>query len=50
MMYINFILSKAVPVSVIDALEASKIATALTHSFKTNTPVFFDEEGEPILA
>ncbi|KIR28130.1 hypothetical protein I309_03127, partial [Cryptococcus deuterogattii LA55] len=42
--------NKPVPVSVIDALEASKIATALTHSFKTNTPVFFDEEGEPILA
>lgn len=42
--------NKPLPVNAIDALEASKIATALTHSFKTNTPVFFDDEGEPILA
>ncbi|WWC65496.1 uncharacterized protein I303_108114 [Kwoniella dejecticola CBS 10117] len=40
---------KAVPVSVEDAFQASQIAVALTHSFRTQRPVFFDDEGQPIL-
>lgn len=32
-----------------DAFEAGKIVTALQHSFRTRLPVFFDDEGFPIL-
>lgn len=32
-----------------DAYEAGKIAIALQHSFRTGEPVYFDEEGQPIL-
>ncbi|CAK7231767.1 hypothetical protein SBRCBS47491_008040 [Sporothrix bragantina] len=32
-----------------DAYEASKIVTALQHSFRTGKPVYFDDEGRPIL-
>ncbi|WVQ89386.1 hypothetical protein IAS59_003143 [Cryptococcus gattii] len=32
-----------------DALEASKIATALQYSFRNRVPVEFDDEGEPIM-
>jgi myo-inositol 2-dehydrogenase/D-chiro-inositol 1-dehydrogenase len=32
-----------------DALEASKIAAALTHSFRSGHPVYFDDVGEAIL-
>ncbi|WWC60052.1 uncharacterized protein I303_102615 [Kwoniella dejecticola CBS 10117] len=40
---------KPLPVSCVDALEAAKIAAALTQSFKSGNPVYFDNEGEPIL-
>lgn len=40
----------ALPVNVQDALEATKIATALTHSFRSGQPVYFDDKGEAILA
>jgi hypothetical protein len=33
-----------------DAFEAAKIAAALQHSFRKGVPVFFDEEGDPIMA
>lgn len=32
-----------------DAFEAGKIACALQHSFRTGVPVYFDEEGAPIM-
>ncbi|CAK7222217.1 hypothetical protein SCUCBS95973_004768 [Sporothrix curviconia] len=32
-----------------DAYEASKIVTALQHSFRIGKPVYFDDEGRPIL-
>lgn len=32
-----------------DALEASKIATALQYSFRNRVAVEFDDEGEPIM-
>lgn len=32
-----------------DAFEAAKIVVALQHSFRTGLPVYFDEEGMPIL-
>ncbi|KAE8540569.1 hypothetical protein D1P53_003520 [Cryptococcus gattii VGV] len=38
-----------VPTPPQDALEAAQIATALTHSFRTGNPVYFDDNGEPIL-
>lgn len=40
----------ALPVNVQDALEATKIAAALTHSFRSGQPVYFDDQGEAILA
>jgi myo-inositol 2-dehydrogenase/D-chiro-inositol 1-dehydrogenase len=40
----------ALPVNVQDALEATKIAAALTHSFRSGQPVYFDDRGEAILA
>ena len=33
-----------------DAFEAAKIVTALQHSFRTGMPVYFDDEGLPIMA
>jgi hypothetical protein len=39
----------AVPVLAKDALEATKIAAALTESFRRGKPIFFDEEGEAVL-
>ncbi|WOO78228.1 scyllo-inositol 2-dehydrogenase (NAD(+)) [Vanrija pseudolonga] len=41
--------SKPMPVTVEDAFQASQIAVALTWSMRHNKPVFFDDEGEPIL-
>ncbi|ODN74230.1 hypothetical protein L202_07675 [Cryptococcus amylolentus CBS 6039] len=41
--------NKPLPVNSLDALEAAKIATALTHSFKSGQPVYFSDEGEPLL-
>lgn len=35
--------------SPLDAYEAGKIACALQHSFRLREPVYFDEDGEPIL-
>jgi myo-inositol 2-dehydrogenase/D-chiro-inositol 1-dehydrogenase len=32
-----------------DAYEAAKIATALQYSFRNGVPVFFDDEGMPIM-
>lgn len=32
-----------------DALEAAKIGMALQHSFRSRLPVYFDEEGSPII-
>lgn len=32
-----------------DAFEAAKIATALQHSFRIGAPVFFDDDGLPIM-
>ena len=32
-----------------DAYEAGKIAAALQHSFRTGVPVYFDDNGMPIL-
>jgi myo-inositol 2-dehydrogenase/D-chiro-inositol 1-dehydrogenase len=40
---------KDVPVTVEDAFQASQIAVALTWSMRHNKPVFFDDDGEPIL-
>lgn len=40
---------KPLPVDLYDALQASKITTALTHSFHKGVPVYFDEEGEIIV-
>ncbi|WVW85904.1 hypothetical protein I302_107942 [Kwoniella bestiolae CBS 10118] len=42
--------NKPLPVSCVDALESAKIAAALTHSFRTGLPVYFDDAGEPVLA
>lgn len=39
---------KPVPVSIDDAVKAAKIADALTISFRTGQPVFFDEQGQII--
>ncbi|ODN76345.1 myo-inositol 2-dehydrogenase [Cryptococcus wingfieldii CBS 7118] len=41
--------NKPLPVNSLDALEAAKIATALTHSFRSGQPVYFSDEGEPLL-
>ncbi|OCF40567.1 myo-inositol 2-dehydrogenase [Kwoniella heveanensis CBS 569] len=41
--------NKPLPVTAVDALEASKIAAALTHSFRTGQPVHFDDQNEPIM-
>lgn len=32
-----------------DAYEAAKIATALQFSFRNRVPVYFDEDGKPIM-
>ena len=40
----------AVPVSLDDAVQAAKIADALTHSFRKSVPVLFDDQGEAIYA
>jgi myo-inositol 2-dehydrogenase/D-chiro-inositol 1-dehydrogenase len=32
-----------------DAYEAAKIATALQYSFRNKVPVFFDDDGKPII-
>ena len=32
-----------------DAFEAGKIACALQHSFRVGTPVYFDDNGAPIM-
>ena len=37
------------PLTADDALEASKIATALQYSLRKGVPVYFDEEGDPIM-
>ncbi|WRT65304.1 uncharacterized protein IL334_002247 [Kwoniella shivajii] len=42
--------NKPLPVSCVDALQATRIAAALTHSFRTHLPVHFDDAGEPILS
>jgi hypothetical protein len=39
-------LQAALPVNMHDALEASKIAAALTHSFRSGHPVYFDDVGQ----
>lgn len=39
----------AVPTTPLSALEAAKIAMALTHSFRVGKPVYFDDEGEAII-
>ncbi|ORY26985.1 hypothetical protein BCR39DRAFT_497705 [Naematelia encephala] len=41
--------NKPLPVSLRDALEASKIATAFTLSYHKGVPVFFDDQGEVTL-
>ena len=41
--------SAALRIDPLDALEASKIAIALQHSFRNGKPVYFDDEGMPIL-
>ncbi|OWT39483.1 myo-inositol 2-dehydrogenase [Cryptococcus neoformans Bt1] len=38
-----------IPVTVEDAFQASQIAVALTHSYRTGQPVLFDDHGEPLL-
>ncbi|KIR26189.1 transposase subfamily [Cryptococcus deuterogattii 99/473] len=40
---------KPVPTTPSSALEAAKIAMALTHSFRAGKPVYFDDEGEAII-
>jgi myo-inositol 2-dehydrogenase/D-chiro-inositol 1-dehydrogenase len=40
----------AVPTPPRDALEAAQIAVALTHSFRSGKPVFFDDNGQPMLS
>ncbi|ADV24490.1 transposase subfamily [Cryptococcus gattii E566] len=40
---------KPVPTTPLSALEAAKIAMALTHSFRVGKPVYFDDEGEAII-
>lgn len=40
---------KTVPTTPDDALQAAQIAVALTHSFRNSKPVFFGDDGEPIL-
>ncbi|KAM0747028.1 NAD(P)-binding protein [Meredithblackwellia eburnea MCA 4105] len=40
---------KPLSVTAADALEAAKIGSALQHSFRTGVPVYFDDEGYPIL-
>jgi len=40
----------AVPVSLDDAVQAAKIADALTYSFRNSVPVLFDDQGEAIYA
>ena len=42
-------LTAALSLSPNDALEASRIATALQYSFRKGIPVFFDEMGDPIM-
>jgi len=39
----------ALPVNLHDALQASKIAYALTLSFRAGVPVFFDDDGEILM-
>ena len=41
--------NSALPVNLHDALQASKIAYALTLSFRAGVPVFFDDDGEIIM-
>lgn len=41
--------NSAMSCSLEDAYEAGKITTALQHSFRTGVPVYFDDEGLPIL-
>ncbi|WVQ73561.1 hypothetical protein IAR50_003139 [Cryptococcus sp. DSM 104548] len=41
--------NKPAPVNSLDALEAAKIAVALTQSFRTGKPVYFDDKGDAIL-
>lgn len=36
------------PVTLNDALEAARIAIALTYSLRSGLPIFFDKEGNPI--
>ncbi|WVW83255.1 hypothetical protein I302_105274 [Kwoniella bestiolae CBS 10118] len=40
---------KPVPITLLDSLEAVKVASALQHSYKTGQPVFFGDDGEAIL-
>ena len=40
----------ALPVIANDALEASKIAAALTESFRRGVPIYFDVHGEAIMS
>ncbi|WWD01549.1 hypothetical protein V866_008494 [Kwoniella sp. B9012] len=40
---------KPVPITLLDSLEAVKVASALQHSLKTGQHVFFDDNGEAIL-
>lgn len=42
-------LMSALPVNLHDALQASKIAYALTLSFRAGVPVFFDDDGEILM-
>jgi hypothetical protein len=39
----------AVPTTPSDGLEAAQIALGLTHSFRAGKPVFFGEDGKPII-
>lgn len=39
----------AVPTTPSDGLEAAQIALGLTHSFRAAKPVFFGEDGKPII-
>ena len=41
--------SLAVPIPAQDALEATKIATALTISYRKGVPVEFDERGQMLV-
>ncbi|KAN0060072.1 hypothetical protein ACQY0O_008045 [Thecaphora frezii] len=40
---------RKMPVTIDDAFEAAKIATALTVSLRSGVPVFFDAEGVPVV-